>query len=161
MTNEPQGDWLLEPPADKVDEFVKVDVLITGYTYIIFMHRKVGLMGSKLTIPPADTPQLQPSLVLEASRCVIDMSVALINMFPYPEGLSMVLEYYRIYISTALLYSHVLHFADTHERAADVQRLQDLSQCICSVTHGCRELAPIGRAMETLNKMVKDCGAAP
>ena len=161
MTNEFQGDWLLEPSADKVDEFVKVDVVITGYTYIIFMHRKVGLIGSNLTISPADTPQLQPSIVLEASRRVIELSVDLINMFPYPEGLSMVLVYYRIDIPIALLYCHVLYLADTHEKIADVQRLQNLTQCICSITHGWRELAPIGRAMQTLNRAAKDQGAVP
>lgn len=161
VANEFQGDWLLEPSADQVDEFIKVDVVITGYTYIIFMHRKVGLIRSNLTIPPADTPQLQLPMVLEASRRVIELSVDLINMFPYPEGLSMVLVYYRIDIPIALLYCHVLYVADTHERTADVQRLQNLSQCICSVTHGCRELAPIGRAMQTLNRAVKDIGAVP
>ena len=161
MTNKSQGEWLLAPSTDKVDEFVKVDVLITGYTYIIFVYRHLRLMGSNLTISPADMPQPQPSLVLEASRRVIEMSVDLINMFPYPEGLSMVLVYYRINIPAALLYSHVLHFADSHEGTADAQRLQNLSQSVCSITNGCRELAPIGRAMKTLNKMVKDRGAPP
>ena len=134
---------------------MKVDVLITGYTYIIFMYRHLRLMESNLTVPPADMSQLQPSLVLEASRRVIEMSVDLINMFPYPEGLSMVFVFYRINIPAALLYSHVLHFADSHERTADAQRLQILSECVCSITNGSRELAPIGRAMETLNKMAK------
>lgn len=73
----------------------------------------------------------------------------------------MVLVYYRINIPAALLYSHVLYLADSHERTADAQRLQNLSQCVCSITNGCRELAPIGRAMETLNKIVKESGAAP
>lgn len=124
------------------------------------MYRHLRLMESNLTVP-VDMPQLQPSLVLEASRHVIEMSVDLINMFPYPEGLSMVLVFYRINIPVALLYSHVLHFADSHERTADAQRLQNLSQCVCSITNGCRELAPIGRAMETLNKMAKDHGTPP
>lgn len=68
----------------------------------------------------------------------------------------MVLVLYRIDIATALLYSHVLHSTNDPATVEDMQRLQDLSRCVCSIVQGCRELAPIGRAMETLNKMMTD-----
>jgi len=72
----------------------------------------------------------------------------------------MVLVYYRIDIATALLYSHVLHSTDENATVEDMQRLLDLSRCVFSIAHGCRELAPIGRAMEALNKMVTDHGVS-
>lgn len=106
-TNQRQGDWLLAPSAHKSEVFTKTDVLITGYTFIIFMLRKVGIIGPHLTNSPTETPRLLSPLVLEASRRVIEMSIDLCHLFPYPEGLSMVLVYYRIDIATALLYSHV------------------------------------------------------
>lgn len=72
----------------------------------------------------------------------------------------MVLGYYRIDIATALLYSHVLHSTDARTDSQDFQRLSGLYNCVCSITHGCQELAPIRRAMETLNKMVNDLDIA-
>lgn len=159
-TNQRQGDWLLAPSAHKSEVFTKTDVLITGYTFIIFMLRKVGIIGPHLTNSPTETPRLLSPLVLEASRRVIEMSIDLCHLFPYPEGLSMVLVYYRIDIATALLYSHVLHSTDENATVEDMQRLLDLSRCVFSIAHGCRELAPIGRAMEALNKMVTDHGVS-
>lgn len=120
------------------------------------MLRKVGIIGPHLTNSPTETPRLLSPLVLEASRRVIEMSIELCHMFPYPEGLSMVLVYYRPDIATALLYSHVLHSTNDSATVEDMDRLGNLSKCVCSIAHGCRELAPIGRAMETLNRMMDE-----
>lgn len=68
----------------------------------------------------------------------------------------MVLVYCRIDIATALLYSHALHSMDDPTTVEDTERLENLSKCVCSIAHGCRELAPIGRALEILNKMVAE-----
>lgn len=134
--------------------------MITGYTFIIFMLRKVGIIGPHLTSSPAETPQFSSTLVLEASRRVIELSIDLCYMFPYPEGLSMVLVYYRIDIATALLYSHVLYSTDDPAIVEDMERLGNLSRCVCSIAHGCRELTPISRAVETLNRMMTDQGVS-
>lgn len=124
------------------------------------MLRKVGIIGPHLTKSTTGTPGLLSPLALEASRRVIEISIELCNMFPYPEGLSMVLVYYRPDIATALLYSHVLHSTDDPGIVEDMDRLGKLSKCVCFISHGCRELAPIGRAMETLNRMMTDQGVS-
>ena len=72
----------------------------------------------------------------------------------------MVLVYYRIDIATALLYSHVLYSTDDPAIVEDMERLGNLSRCVCSIAHGCRELTPISRAVETLNQMMTDQGVS-
>ncbi|UNI17408.1 hypothetical protein JDV02_003750 [Purpureocillium takamizusanense] len=158
------------------DTWVVADCLITGYTCIIFMLRKVDVLGTDSTTTTIGRDADLPShpVVLVAARHIIRVANHILATYSNPETLSAVLGAYGAYIPAACLYREVLraeldapssssrahnhrhhHHDHHHDHAHDMEALDRFSSLVCSISRGRRELYPIVRAMNTLNADVK------
>ncbi|GJN71554.1 fungal specific transcription factor [Purpureocillium lilacinum] len=138
------------------DTWVVADCLITGYTCIIFMLRKIDVLGTDSPILVARDADLPTHpLVLVAARHIIRVANHILAIYSNPETMSAVLGAYGAYIPAACLYREVLRAEDARAHAHDMEVLDRFSSLVCSISRGRRELYPFVRAMNTLNADVK------
>ncbi|KAJ6440946.1 fungal specific transcription factor [Purpureocillium lavendulum] len=138
------------------DTWVVADCLITGYTCIIFMLRKIDVLGTDSpTIVGKDSDLPTHPLVIVAARHIIRLANHILATYSNPETMSAVLGAYGAYIPAACLYHEVLHAEDVRVYTQDIESLEHFSSLVCSISRGRRELYPFVRAMNTLDADVK------
>ncbi|KAL4970921.1 Zn(II)2Cys6 transcription factor [Aspergillus stella-maris] len=154
LSNWRAEEWIRVPSARKIDDCYKSDILLAAYTYTIFMLRKVDSLRreSDPSPSPRSSSPFSP-LTLDASRRVVELLNHMVRMYPYPEGLSCTLGYYRADIALGVLYSHVRSTQGTQDTAGDTRRLWDLARDIRAIPQS-RELAPFARAVEALDRIL-------
>ncbi|PYH81053.1 hypothetical protein BO82DRAFT_355028 [Aspergillus uvarum CBS 121591] len=142
-------EWFAAPSDRKVDNCYKSDVLLAGYTYIIFMLRKVeGLEHEPTEVSQAGSVSL---IVRDASRRIVELLNHMLKLYPNPQGLLCVLGYYKPELAVGLLYSQVIDTPDTLESRADAERLRELGGSIRDIITRRQDLTPLARAIEALD----------
>ncbi|KAK6207949.1 fungal specific transcription factor [Colletotrichum tabaci] len=151
-------DWIQRAFASgaRVDSWVLGDVALTGYTYIIFMLRKLAVLRSSSPRPvscDADVPD--SPLAVDAARGILRLMSSAMEHNPYPESMCVLMGMYRAYVPCACLFASVLRSADVRERAEDVGLLETLVESMERASRGEREFAPLLKAVRSLGMEVK------
>lgn len=136
------------------------DCLLTGYTSIIFMLRKLDFLDPGSGEPmdkDADIPDTP--LVLYASRQLVRILIRLSVSYSNSETICAIMGAYGAYIPCAYLFSKVIHAPDIESHLEDVTLLEELSDCVSIIVKSSSDISPLMRAMQMLkSEMLKRVG---
>lgn len=141
---------------NKADAWMASDVAMSGYTYIIFMLRKLSVLRSDSPRPvlcDADVPD--SPLAVDASRSLLAIVHGLIVQNPSPEVVCLLFGMYRLYVAFACLLNSVLRAPDVRGRLDDVALLDRVADVMVLALRGERDFVPLVRALQSLGAEVK------
>ncbi|GKT46796.1 uncharacterized protein ColSpa_06977 [Colletotrichum spaethianum] len=142
--------------GSKADSWLLGDVAMTGYTYVIFMLRKLAVLSSNSPRPvscDADIPE--SPLAVDASRGLLKIVCMTIAQNPYPETMCVLLGMYRVYVSYACLLNSILRSPDVHAHAADIGLLERVNDAVRKASRDEKDFRPLLKAVQSLSMEVK------
>ncbi|KAK1660079.1 hypothetical protein BDP55DRAFT_677692 [Colletotrichum godetiae] len=151
-------DWIQRTVATgaKADGWLLGDVAMTGYTYIIFILRKLAVLTSNSPRPVSCDADIPDSpLAVEASRGMLRVVRAILVHNPYPETMCVILGIYRAYVSYACLLNHVLRAVDVRSHYDDIELLEEIGEVMLKGSRDDRDFVPLLRAIQSLGIEVK------
>ncbi|KAF9877446.1 hypothetical protein CkaCkLH20_05146 [Colletotrichum karsti] len=141
---------------NKAEAWMMSDVALSGYTYIIFMLRKLSVLRSNSPRPvmsDADVPD--SPLAVDASRRILTVVHLTLMSNPFPETMCVLFGMYRLYVAYACLMNSVLHAPDVRAHADDVALLESVCDVMALASRGERDFVPLIRAIQSLGVEVK------
>ncbi|KAJ0325455.1 hypothetical protein Brms1b_000763 [Colletotrichum noveboracense] len=132
------------------------DVAMSGYTYVIFMLRKLSVLRSNSPRPvmsDADVPD--SPLAVDASRRLLSVVHIVLVKNPFPETMCVLFGMYRLYVAYACLMNSVLHSADVRAHMDDVALLEQVCDVMTIASRGEKDFVPLIRAIQSLGMEVK------
>ncbi|KAG7038296.1 fungal specific transcription factor [Colletotrichum scovillei] len=151
-------DWIQRSVASaaKADCWLLGDVAMTGYTYIIFILRKLAVLSSNSPRPVSCDADIPDSpLAVEASRGMLRIVRAILVHNPYPETMCVLLGIYRAYVSYACLLNHILRAVDVRSHYDDIELLEEIGEVMLKGSRDDRDFMPLLRAIQSLGMEVK------
>ncbi|KAK1701652.1 hypothetical protein BDP67DRAFT_22684 [Colletotrichum lupini] len=151
-------DWIQRSVASaaKADCWLLGDVAMTGYTYIIFILRKLAVLNSNSPRPVSCDADIPDSpLAVEASRGMLRIVRAILVHNPYPETMCVLLGIYRAYVSYACLLNHILRAVDVRSHYDDIELLEEIGEVMLKGSRDDRDFMPLLRAIQSLGMEVK------
>ncbi|KAJ0302807.1 hypothetical protein COL516b_006844 [Colletotrichum fioriniae] len=151
-------DWIQRSVATaaKADCWLLGDVAMTGYTYIIFILRKLAVLSSNSPRPVSCDADIPDSpLAVEASRGMLRIVRAILVHNPYPETMCVLLGIYRAYVSYACLLNHILRAVDVRSHHDDIELLEEVGEVMLKGSRDDRDFMPLLRAIQSLGMEVK------
>ncbi|KAK7453122.1 hypothetical protein Landi51_04117 [Colletotrichum acutatum] len=151
-------DWIQRSVATaaKADCWLLGDVAMTGYTYIIFILRKLAVLSSNSPRPVSCDADIPDSpLAVEASRGMLRIVRAILVHNPYPETMCVLLGIYRAYVSYACLLNHILRAVDVRSHYDDIELLEEVGEVMLKGSRDDRDFIPLLRAIQSLGMEVK------
>ncbi|KZL67501.1 fungal specific transcription factor [Colletotrichum incanum] len=142
--------------GSKAESWLLGDVAMTGYTYIIFMLRKLAVLSSNSPRPvscDADVPD--SPLAVDASRGILRVICVAIEQNSYPETMCVLLGIYRVYVSYACLLNNILRSSDVRAYAADIELLERVGDAMRKASRGERDFVPLLKAIKSFSMEVK------
>ncbi|TDZ35871.1 hypothetical protein CTRI78_v011418 [Colletotrichum trifolii] len=141
---------------NKAEGWVMGDVALTGYTYVIFMLRKLSVLGADSPRPVSSDADVPASpLAVEASRNLLHIVHLLMAKNPYPESMCVLFGMFRLYVSYACLLNNVLRDPDVRSRAADVALIERVTEGMVTSARAERDFVPLIRAIRSLGVEVR------
>lgn len=142
--------------TNKADAWMASDVAMSGYTFIIFMLRKLSVLRSDSPRPvlsDADVPD--SPLAVDASRRLLAIVHGLLVQNPSPEAMCLLFGMYRLYVALACLLNSVLRSPDVRGRLDDVALLDRVAGVMVLALRGEKDFVPLVRALQGLGAEVK------
>ncbi|KAJ0384520.1 hypothetical protein COL922a_008222 [Colletotrichum nupharicola] len=141
---------------NKSEAWMMSDVAMSGYTYVIFMLRKLSVLRSNSPRPvmsDADVPD--SPLAVDASRRLLSVVHMVLVKNPFPETMCVLFGMYRLYVAYACLMNSVLHSADVRAHMDDVALLEQVCDVMTVASRGEKDFVPLIRAIQSLGMEVK------
>lgn len=142
--------------GNHAEAWMACDVAMSGYTYIIFMLRKLSVLQSDSPRPvlsDADVPD--SPLAVDASRNLLTIVHGLLVQNPSPETMCLLFGIYRLYVAFACLLNSILRAPDVRERLDDVTLVERLADVMVLALAGEKDFVPLIRALQSLGVEVK------
>lgn len=142
--------------TNKADAWMASDVAMSGYTFIIFMLRKLSVLRSDSPRPvlsDADVPD--SPLAVDASRRLLAIVHGLLVQNPSPEAMCLLFGMYRLYVALACLLNSVLRCPDVRGCLDDVALLDRVAGVMVLALRGEKDFVPLVRALQSLGAEVK------
>ncbi|KAK7698213.1 hypothetical protein SLS64_012783 [Diaporthe eres] len=141
---------------NKADAWMASDVAMSGYTFIIFMLRKLSVLRSDSPRPvlcDADVPD--SPLAVGASRSLLAIVHGLLVQNPSPEATCLLFGMYRLYVAFACLLNSILRAPDVRARLDDVALVDRVAEVMMLALRGEKDFVPLVRALQSLGLEVK------
>ncbi|KAL0936397.1 uncharacterized protein CTRU02_208612 [Colletotrichum truncatum] len=152
-------DWLQRSADDMIQQWVLTDVVLVGYTCIIFMLRKATLLKSNSPNPVSSDENIpKTDFATRASRRIMELTYLMLHVwgFPAAEAISYILGAYRAHIAYAHLASNVINSSTPGDMAADLDLLDRVAQSMETAVQEEHDFAPLLRAMKKINAEVRE-----
>ncbi|KAH7001282.1 hypothetical protein EDB80DRAFT_721918 [Ilyonectria destructans] len=150
------NEWLANAPDQEADLWEVADVLLTGYTAIIYMFRKMAVLDSSSPEPVTTELDIPESpVVTDAARSIIDVLCQILVKIPYVESMVTLFGAYRSYIAFSYLTNTLLRAPDIRQHMADVKSLERLGDQAELLAKGQSDIFPLVRAMQNLNAEIR------
>ena len=122
-----------------------VDVILTAYTSIIYMFRKMAVLDSTSPQPPITDLDIPNSpIVTHAARQIVACLGRLLVLSPGVETMTAIFGAYRCYVAVAIL-----------EFMNDIESLDHLGNQALLLSRGQRDIMPLVKAMQTVNVEIR------
>ncbi|KAG8667529.1 hypothetical protein FPOAC2_12697 [Fusarium poae] len=149
-------EWLEDAHDNEQDIWVVTDVILTGYTCIIYMFRKMALLNSNSPRPPTTDLDIPDSPIVEdAARRLIAALNRLLEIFPYGVTMTALFGAYRCHVAFAYLANTILRAQDPRVYMADIQALEQLSDKCTELCRGNRDIVPLLKAMQNITEEIR------
>lgn len=149
-------EWMANDSNRDSEIWEVADVLLTGYTAIVYMFRKMAVLDSTSPEPVTNKLDIPESpVVMEASRRIINLMGRLLVLLPYVDTMITLFGAYRCYIAFSYIANAILRASDLQQHMEDVkslERLGDEAELLCK---GQRDILPMVRAMQSLNVEIR------
>ncbi|KAH7155771.1 hypothetical protein B0J13DRAFT_546336 [Dactylonectria estremocensis] len=150
------NEWMDNAPDQEADLWEVADVLLTGYTAIIYMFRKMAVLDSNSPEPVTTELDIPESpVVTHAARSTIKIMCRLMFKVPYVETLVTLFGAYRSYVAYSYLANTLLRASDLRQHMVDVKALEQLGNQAELLAKGQSDIFPLVRAMQNLNAEVR------
>ncbi|KAK2015212.1 hypothetical protein LZ32DRAFT_602574 [Colletotrichum eremochloae] len=153
------GNWIRRSLHDQIDLWTLADLMLAGYTSIIFMLRKATLLKSNSPDPASSDVHI-PKLdcVLRASRRILELAHNMLQVwsFPKPEVISYILGIYRAHIAYSYLATNVINSATPQEMMEDLHLLDRVAHGIETAAQEESDFLPLARAMKRINAEIRE-----
>jgi len=138
------------------DIWVVADVILTGYTSIIYMFRKMALLDSNSPRPPTTDLDIPDSPIVEdAARRLIAALNRLLVIYPYGVTMTALFGAYRCFVAFAYLANTVLRAEDPRVYIADIKALERLSDVSTELCRGNADVVPLVKAMQNITAEIR------
>ncbi|KAF9760622.1 hypothetical protein IL306_004242 [Fusarium sp. DS 682] len=149
-------EWMEDAQDNERDIWVVADVILTGYTSIIYMFRKMALLNSTSPRPPRTDLDIPDSPIVEdAARRLIATLNRLLVIYPYGVTMTALFGAYRCFVAFAYLANTILRAEDPHSYMADIKALERLSDQSTLLCRGNRDVMPLVKAMQSINEEIR------
>ncbi|KAH7483947.1 hypothetical protein IWW34DRAFT_730305 [Fusarium oxysporum f. sp. albedinis] len=149
-------EWLEGAQDNEQDIWVVADVILTGYTSIIYMFRKMALLNSTSPRPPTTDLDIPDSPIVEdAARRLIAALNRLLVIYPYGVTMTALFGAYRCFVAFAYLANTILRAEDPRSYMADIKALERLSDQSTLLCRGNRDVMPLVKAMQSINEEIR------
>ncbi|KPM45837.1 hypothetical protein AK830_g681 [Neonectria ditissima] len=150
------NEWMANAPNREAEVWEVVDVLLTGYTAIIYMFRKMAVLDSSSPKPVTTELDIPESpVVTETARSIIDLLGQVLVMVPYVETMVTLFGAYRCHVAFSYLANSLLRAPDIRQRMADIESLERLGDQAELLAKGQSDILPLVRAMQNLNAEIR------
>ncbi|KAM0251860.1 hypothetical protein ACHAP5_001523 [Fusarium lateritium] len=149
-------EWMEAAQDNEQEIWVVADVILTGYTSIIYMFRKMSLLDSNSPRPPTTDLDIPDSPIVEdAARRLIAALNRLLVIYPYGVTMTALFGAYRCFVAFAYLANTVLRAKDPRLYMADVEALERLSDQSTFLCRGNRDVMPLVKAMQSITEEIR------
>ncbi|RGP63281.1 transcription factor [Fusarium longipes] len=150
------NEWLEAAQDNEQDIWVVADVILTGYTSIIYMFRKMALLNSNSPRPPTTDLDIPDSPIVEdAARRLIAALNRLLFIYPYGVTMTALFGAYRCFVAFAYLANTILRAKDLRLYMADIRALEQLSDKSTNLCRGNRDVVPLVKAMQNITEEIR------
>ncbi|KAF4951301.1 hypothetical protein FSARC_12950 [Fusarium sarcochroum] len=140
----------------QLEIWVVADVLLTGYTSIIYMFRKMALLNSNSPRPPTTDLDIPDSPIVEdAARHLVEHLNHLLVIYPYGVTMTALFGAYRCFVAFAYLANTILRAEDPRLYMADIKALERLGNQSTLLCRGNRNVMPLVKAMQNINGEIR------
>lgn len=151
-----QIEWMNAAQDNDQDIWVVADVILTGYTSIIYMFRKMALLDSNSPRPPTTDLDIPDSPIVEdAARHLIAALNRLLAVYPYGATMTGLFGAYRCFVAFAYLANTILRAEDPRRYMADIEALERLSNQSTLLCRGNRDVMPLVKAMQSITEEIR------
>ncbi|KAF5658983.1 transcription factor [Fusarium heterosporum] len=156
-------EWFEAAQDNEQDIWVVADVILTSYTSIIYMFRKMALLDSNSPRPPTTDLDIPDSPIVEdAARRLIAALNRLLVIYPYGVTMTALFGAYRCFVAFAYLANTILRAEDPRLYMSDIKALESLSNKSALLCRGNRDVMPLIKAMQSITEEIrKKLGASP
>ncbi|KAF5517282.1 hypothetical protein CGCA056_v010911 [Colletotrichum aenigma] len=145
---------------DMINLWILGDLLLNGYTCIIFMLRKATLLKTNSPNPISSDDNIPKThLSTRISRRILELTYLMLHVwrFPAAEAISYILGAYRAHIAYAHIASNMINAPGLEENAtADLDLLDRVAQSIETAAQEECDFAPLVRVMKKINAEVRE-----
>ncbi|KAI8270836.1 aconitate hydratase [Colletotrichum sp. SAR11_239] len=145
---------------DMINLWILGDLLLNGYTCIIFMLRKATLLKTNSPNPISSDDNIpKTDLSTRISRRILELTYLMLHVwrFPAAEAISYILGAYRAHIAYAHIASNMINSPGLEEDAtADLDLLDRVAQSIETAAQEECDFAPLVRVMKKINTEVRE-----
>ncbi|KAF6831401.1 hypothetical protein CMUS01_07360 [Colletotrichum musicola] len=151
-------DWIQR--ADMIDQWILADLILVGYTCVIFMLRKATLLKTNSPNPVSSDVNIpKTDISTRASRRILVLTYNMLHTWSFPaaETISYILGAYRAHIAYAHIASNIISspMPVPADMAFDLDLLDRVAQSIDVIAQVDCEFAPLVRVMEKTNAEVR------
>lgn len=141
---------------NQIELWILLELVLTGYTCIIFMLRKAALLEPNSPLPTAPSDRSnnpRTDYASRASRRILNIAYNMFQVwkFPVSETVSYVLGAYRADIAYAHLASEAISSAPPTQAAEDLRLLERVALAIGEAAQEEYDFYPLVRTMERIN----------
>ncbi|KAK6213890.1 fungal specific transcription factor [Colletotrichum tabaci] len=150
--------WIQRSLHDQMDLWILAELVLAGYTSIIFMLRKATLLKSNCPNPVSSDVNIpKTDYATRASRRILELTYSMMHVwrFPAAELISYILGAYRAHIAYSHLASNVISSLTTAEMVEDLQLLDRVAQGMETAAQQESDFFPLARAMQEINAEVR------
>ncbi|TIC93551.1 hypothetical protein CH35J_009322 [Colletotrichum higginsianum] len=150
--------WIQRSLHDQMDLWILAELVLAGYTSIIFMLRKATLLKSNCPNPVSSDVNIpKTDYATRASRRILELTYSMMHVwrFPAAELISYILGAYRAHIAYSHLASNVISSLTTAEMVEDLQLLDRVAQGMGTAAQQESDFFPLARAMQEINAEVR------
>lgn len=132
------------------------EAAFTGYTCIVLMLRKVSIVDSYLPNPIiSDKDQPKSPLAVNAARRFLHHFDTVIDFYPRPESISMMLGFYQAGTHFSCLAYSIVTDPDSCTLESDLAILERISVKIMDISRDAKDFRPLSNALHSLCKDIR------
>ncbi|GKU06977.1 unnamed protein product [Fusarium langsethiae] len=140
-------EWLEAAQDNEQDIWVVADVILTGYTSIIYMFRKMALLNSNSPRPPTTDLDIPDSPIATLNRLLV--------IYPYGMTMTALFGAYRCFVAFAYLANTILRAEHPRLYMADIEALGQLSDKSTDLCRGNRDVVPLVKSMQNIIEEIR------
>ncbi|KAK1981210.1 hypothetical protein LZ30DRAFT_95489 [Colletotrichum cereale] len=151
--------WIQRSLHDQINLWILCDLMLAGYTSIIFMLRKATLLKSNSpNLDSSDVHILRPDCATRASRRILQLAYNMLHVWSFPkaEAISYILGVYRAHIAYSHLASIIINSPTPREMVEDLQLLDRVAQGIEATAQEESDFLPLARVMQRINTEIRE-----